>query len=301
MGRDAERAEGKEYVMRPVKPDGHGPVVCGVDHGPQATAGVPVAARLAGRLGAPFLLVHVAPLPVVLERPMSSRRERIERQRAVERAGHLHVVLEHVDVDARIEVERSVEFGHVPDELRAVAAHRRASLLVVGSRGHGALDRVLLGSTSRDLARRAPCPVVVVPPGAGGEPPLGSDTAIVCGVDGSPHAEDAVRSAAWLAARLPSHLQLVHVADDRDDAPALADALELARAAEPRVSVDQESVRGQTADALIAAAERRSAELLVIGSRGRGALRTAVLGSVSTALMARADCPVVVVTREGQA
>jgi len=65
--------------------------------------------------------------------------------------------------------------------------------------------------------------------------------------------------------------------------------------------VDQESVRGQTADALIAAADRRSAELLVIGSRGRGALRTALLGSVSMALMARADCPVVVVSKEAQA
>lgn len=51
----------------------------------------------------------------------------------------------------------------VPDGLRRVAAERGAELLVVGSRGHGAVRAALLGSTSHALAGDAPCPVVVVP------------------------------------------------------------------------------------------------------------------------------------------
>jgi hypothetical protein len=58
-----------------------------------------------------------------------------------------------------------VEAGHPADRLAAVAADREASLIVVGSNGPRSS---LLGSVSAEIARRAPCPVVVVPPGADG-------------------------------------------------------------------------------------------------------------------------------------
>lgn len=50
----------------------------------------------------------------------------------------------------------------VADTLARVAAEREAEVIVVGARGHG-LERRLLGSTSRRLVERAPCPVLVVP------------------------------------------------------------------------------------------------------------------------------------------
>src|SRR5207244_5306490 len=55
-----------------------------------------------------------------------------------------------------------VDAGHPADRLVAVAADRDASLIVVGSRGPRSS---LLGSISAEVSRRAPCPVVVVPPG----------------------------------------------------------------------------------------------------------------------------------------
>jgi nucleotide-binding universal stress UspA family protein len=50
----------------------------------------------------------------------------------------------------------------VAGTLVRVAAERDAPALVIGAHGHGALSEVLLGSTSRDVIRHAPCPVVVV-------------------------------------------------------------------------------------------------------------------------------------------
>ncbi|WP_217922750.1 universal stress protein [Miltoncostaea oceani] len=54
------------------------------------------------------------------------------------------------------------EDGDVADALARVAAERDAEVIVVGARGHG-LERRLLGSTSRRLLERSPCPVLVVP------------------------------------------------------------------------------------------------------------------------------------------
>lgn len=59
-------------------------------------------------------------------------------------------------------VETHVALGEPGVELALYAAEVGASVLVVGSRGHGALKRVLLGSVSDHLVRHAPCPVLVV-------------------------------------------------------------------------------------------------------------------------------------------
>lgn len=63
--------------------------------------------------------------------------------------------------DAQAEVALD---GSVADGLRRIAEERDAELLVVGSRGHGAVRAALLGSTSHALAGDSPCPVVVIPP-----------------------------------------------------------------------------------------------------------------------------------------
>ena len=59
-----------------------------------------------------------------------------------------------------------VDIGHPAERLVAAATAKKASMIVVGSTGPRSS---LLGSISADVSRRAPCPVVVVPPGAGAE------------------------------------------------------------------------------------------------------------------------------------
>ncbi|HEY5333713.1 MAG TPA: universal stress protein, partial [Solirubrobacterales bacterium] len=66
------------------------------------------------------------------------------------------------EVDPQLDLRRRVLKGGTAEAIAAACADG-VDLLVVGSRGYGTIDRVLLGSTSRALIRQATCPVLVIP------------------------------------------------------------------------------------------------------------------------------------------
>jgi nucleotide-binding universal stress UspA family protein len=82
----------------------------------------------------------------------------------------------------RLAVRDLVKAGSPHEQLLRLAREEGAQLIVVGARGHSALERMLFGSTSRQLVREAPCPVLVVrgaaavanrlPEGAGARHPV---------------------------------------------------------------------------------------------------------------------------------
>ena len=143
---------------------------------------------------------------------------------------------------------------------------------------------------------------------------------IVCGVDGSADSEAALAVAARLAERLGARLVLANVVEyvraphatvggmgyrAVGRAP-LADVLgtqvlaaeqlleEMAEQANVETA-ERRVVSGFAAERLADLADEEDAELIVVGSRGRGAFRAAFLGSVSTNLVGVARCPVLVV------
>lgn len=200
-------------------------------------------------------------------------------------------------------VHRHVASGSAADVLLHVA--RPDDLLVVGSRGHGPGGRLLLGSTSTAVAAHAPCPVLVVPgPGA-------HDGPVVVGLDGSPAAARVLAAARGEAARLGTTLTVVGAVPPlpsplggtprgQDAAQARAHgararlATLLSSADVDRLpSVDLRIEADDAADVLTRHA--RGARLLVVGTRGHGALRSLLLGSVSRAVLHHAPCPVLVV------
>lgn len=118
---------------------------------------------------------------------------------------------------------------------------------------------------------------------------------VVVGVDGSP---DAARAVAWatveaMRRRRPLQVLAVLPAHGVSSAFLASDAADEARRAVPELAVSADVRRGDPLEALLEAG--RDAELLVVGSRGRGTIGSLVLGSVSAALAARAGCPTVVV------
>jgi len=127
---------------------------------------------------------------------------------------------------------------------------------------------------------------------------------VLAGYDGSEHGLRAARHAAALAAQLGRDLVLVHVAKRGDEVVRpdreLADELYAAAAAAPRsgpggaldlaVSVVRES--GDPADTLVRVARERAAAVIFTGTRGRNALSSALLGSVSAGVVGVADRPV---------
>jgi nucleotide-binding universal stress UspA family protein len=128
------------------------PVICGVDEwdSKSGSAGaVHLARQLARRFGRPLLLVTII------------RPDTDEPTREAVEALLRHTIETSSDVDA----SWTVEEGLPADGLIALAREREASFLVLGNHGPRSLSS-LRDSTSADVSRRAPCPVVVVPPTA---------------------------------------------------------------------------------------------------------------------------------------
>ena len=141
---------------------------------------------------------------------------------------------------------------------------------------------------------------------------------IVCGVDGSADSQAALGIAADLAARLHLRLIMANVvepspayyagvgsfggAPSQPRFPATDQQEAVAKGLLTRLSAmvgleraERRVVVGYAAERLAEIAEEEGAELIVVGSRGRGAFKAAFLGSVSTSLIGVAHCPVLVV------
>jgi nucleotide-binding universal stress UspA family protein len=203
--------------------------------------------------------------------------------------------------------------------LRHVADEIGADVVACGTHGDAAVDRALLGSTASSLLHHAERPLLVVPAAAGA-----TDGPILVGWDGSHGARAALRFAAehlrerafvvahaWrspvrhsLRGRALAHSGVdvfedyahgvdqiwSEVAQDTaDEGAAFARGLGLTAEA-----LAPESERGD-ARALLAAAADTGAAAILVGTRGRGAVTSTVLGSVASGLIHAAERPVLVV------
>jgi nucleotide-binding universal stress UspA family protein len=140
-----------------------GVLLCGVDDSDCGRAAARVAARLGRKLGLRTVLVHVAEVPALIGSGRAATATSVS-ELDDKKAEYL---LAAIAVEEQLgPVERRVEFGVAGERLVRVAEEEEAALLVVGSRGRGAFKAALLGSVSSDAVAAAPCPVVVVPPGA---------------------------------------------------------------------------------------------------------------------------------------
>ena len=136
---------------------------------------------------------------------------------------------------------------------------------------------------------------------------------VVIATDGSESAEQAVVAGARVASALGTKVVLVYV---RPSIGALGepyyqeklteqmaharDALDRARRIldEQGVDVDEEVLEGEAPEQIVELAKTRDAQVIVVGSRGLGAVKGALLGSVSSGVIHRADRPVLVVPKQ---
>lgn len=178
-------------------------------------------------------------------------------------------------------------------------------LVVVGASSHEGAALFWVGSTPRHLVRHSPCPVAVVR----GSASRGAPDRVVVGVDGSPASVQALRWAGDEADRHGVELVVVHAWDypyghtdigseqgrdltEIDAACTLDCAVETARE-RCSVVVTRTLVEGGSVAVLLDTA--RDGDILVVGSRGRGALRSRIFGSTANGVLDVAAVPVVVV------
>lgn len=181
-------------------------------------------------------------------------------------------------------------------------------LVVVGSHGRSAVERLVLGSVSQKVLTAAHCSVRI---GRGRGTESGTPVRVVIGVDGSPGADAAVRAVAERLWRPGSEARVVTVLD----APLLATAAEWVAKGDVDVhtrvqtmantAAEQLRAAGLTGSVLVTEGEPRhvlvkeaadwGADCIFVGARGLRGLERFLLGSVSSAVAARAPCSVEVV------
>jgi nucleotide-binding universal stress UspA family protein len=285
-------------------------VVVGVDGSRSALHAVRWAAREAERRAMPLRLVHVGHVeqvrhPRQVSPPPEYRAAILEQGR-------------HFLDEARDAAREAVPYLPVVTDLHAgfvvgslINESKDAALMVLGSRGLGGFGSMLLGSVAVALAAHGHCPVVVMhAPTPDGVPPM--DGPVVVGVDGAEHSDGAVTFAFQAAAARNVPVLAVHTYDvevvgswtaqlasidweqlHAEEEKRFAERIAPWREKFPQVETRTLVTRARPADALVEHAA--GAQLIVVGSRGRGAFTGLGLGSVSQAVLHHAECPVAVV------
>ncbi|MFE3098847.1 universal stress protein [Nocardia tengchongensis] len=283
------------------------PVVVGVDGSPTSYQAVAWAAAEAAARGWPLHIVVAFGVQPSRE-PWTARGVA---EHAAVRDEARRVLAEAARIAHRVAPEDTISLtAEAVDELvlpTLIERSARARMMVVGNRGRGAIRRALLGSVSAGLARRSHCPVAIVH----GESDIGrtaADRPVVVGVDGSENSLSAVRMAFEEASQRKAPLIAVHAWSDTSGFDLEVVGWEAIRQSEdvllaenlagfaeefPDVSVERHVRCDTPVRTLLDFAD--GAQLLVVGSHGRGGFDAMVLGSVSAALLHAAACPVLVV------
>jgi nucleotide-binding universal stress UspA family protein len=259
------------------------PVVVGYNGRRHARVALMWAAGEARRRGAPLVVLFSANYPgmVVPPRPGLWEQEpgALEAAREVTARGVSEAIGMFPDLSVIGRTEVTSPAAALLD------ASSEASLLVMGSRGRGAVLAGLLGSVAFTVAGSTGCPLVVVKEGSGSTVP-GPGKGVVVGTDGSPAADAAVVFAADHATATAATLEIVCCTGEVTvpgvaPEPIREAADEVVRRARshvegshPRLRVTTRVVEGPAERVLVDAST--NAGLVVVGSRGRGAFRAMV-------------------------
>lgn len=292
---------------------GH-PIVVGVDGSASALHAAGWAANEAARRGVPLRLVHGVDVSVSIAADVgrlgastnffevleSDGRGRLAEAEAMVRQAH-----------PQLEVAIDLLSGHPVPLL--IDLSQTACMMVLGSRGLGGFSGILAGSTAVSLVTHGHCPVAVVRGRAPDEAPP-TQGPVVVGVDGSPASEAAIAMAfeetSWRNVDLVAVHTWIDFSSDYSYAYAhhfivdwnrieteeqelLAQRLAGWQEKYPDVTVRRVITRARPVHHLLEHAAE--AQLLVVGSRGRGGIAGMLLGSTSQALIYHSPCPLLVV------
>lgn len=212
-----------------------------------------------------------------------------------------------------LEVDSTIREGRAATGIIDEARDFGADLIVIGSRGHGPISTILLGSTSAEVVDHASCPVLVARRRTLGD--------ILVADDGSATAERAVAAIEALPVLAGAPVKVLSVAEVSGPwilgvAPTMYDEVLAAYAADVTAARDQANAiaragaerlmkAGHRAEAIVAegdaahrileTAHAQGSGLIVLGSRGRTGLVRALLGSVARNVLLHADASVMIV------
>ncbi len=279
-------------------------IVVALDGSPLAERALIPAAELA--LASPDgSLVLVRVLPPVLSTAQGKDLIRYSPTDEDEKAVKDYLAARTTELEGQgLEVATLCPRGYVADQL--IKATGEADLLLMSSHGRSGFERLILGSVTEEVVRRAEVPVLVVR----NEPVrLKQIKRILVPLDGSPTSENALPTAVAMASFNQAHLvlcRIIHTGDLNPDHPARQKEekeafcyLEEKRGELPsKLRRDTVTHHGSTARAILQLIREHQIDLVVMGTHQRRGLSRFFWGSVAENVVRSADCPVLLVPKE---
>lgn len=290
-------------------------ILLATDGSMEAELAADAALGLAGKSGSELHVVHVLVLPMYTSDPANFdagfRRQLEKRSRT-----RLSDLVSRIESSGGTVDDTHLGVGRADAVILQKAEEVGAGLIVIGSRGIGAMRRTLMGSVSDSVVRHAHCPVLVVR----GEP-LAFPTKVLLATDGSEEANLAASTAVEISNSTASELHVVYAepvpyayefAAWESLPPDLPASINEAAQEDASTKLDEQVQKVREAGGEIAGAHARAghpdaeivglagklgAGLVVMGSRGLGPLKRALMGSVSDSVVHHSPCPVLVVRR----
>lgn len=257
--------------------------------------------------------------------PLSSQAARVIGAKQV-RSIHRHDAdlalkpVQRILADAGIKAPALIALGPAGERIAAAADKTKADLIIMGSRGLGALKGLFFGSVTNAVLAHTQVPILVLR----GKPPLAVAQKVGIAIDGSAFGKAAVRFVVkhreWFG--MGSKFTLIHVAPDfvmpalaglggaaapiwgEEELKALQDA-SFARAIPPAteklkvagLAFDEARLIGSAGDRIAEYVKKHKLDLLVLGSHGYGGFKAAVLGSVAARVASRCNTPMLLIRR----
>jgi nucleotide-binding universal stress UspA family protein len=291
-------------------------ILCPIDFSDSSLRALDHAAALANWYKAQLTVLHVVPTfepvqvrgdlgePIQVVNPVPREQVLDELRRAVERT------------TASATPILTAAAGDTTKTITDQALAIGADLIVMGTHGRRGFKRLLLGSVTETVLHEAPCPVLTVPPRAGGassEPVVFKH--VLCPIDFSPSSLQALGFALDLARQANGRLTFMHALEwlsediprtsmrfDTDafrqsSAEDAGQRLRALVADEPRTWAEIETivVFGRAYREILRIAETKGADLIVMGAQGSGGVDLALFGSSTQQVVRRAACPVLTV------
>jgi nucleotide-binding universal stress UspA family protein len=299
-------------------------ILCPIDFSETSRHAVDQAIAIAGWYRARLSVLYVYSPPFMPVPGLPAPEDRVpqsERQRVRDEAA---AFLQSFGVAALDDADIVVDVGQPAAVILEYAAtSAAANLIVMGTHGAGGFEHLLLGSVTEKVLRRAPCPVLTVPPRAHATS-RAPFTHVLCAVDFSEWSGAALELASSMAQESGAALDLLHVLEwpwDEPPPPVFAELpaqqaaaltefrrylvssatsrLEslASNAVRDRCPITVHIAHGKPYVQLLRMAVDLDANLIVLGVHGRNPLDLAVFGSTTNQVVRRATCPVLTVRR----
>jgi len=289
-------------------------VLCPIDFSEHSTTAYRYALSIAWHYKAKLLLQHVVELwrylsadfsasPTLLAEFCDTLCEKAEEQ--------LKQLVKTYPCDG-VETERIMQQGVTPECILDLAQARKADLIVMGTHGRRGFDRLVLGSVTERVMRKASCPVLTV--NKTSRELIRSDeqlgivhlNKILFCTDFSENSQNAFEHATSLAAEYRAELTLLHVLEDIADSAKIQESMatatnQLDKLMQPAAhDMDKVQIRtavrvGKAYQQIIQLALEAQTDLLIMAVRGRGTLDLAVFGSTTHRVVQFGPCPVLIV------